>query len=134
MPKVFLMILESKNKISKSISHLVDTQMPLNWKQLTRLGLSIRPIDDKGRFDERGNQYEFGNELAGIAGLRRVEINPEKCIVLAEEVSELSALIKSEIEKQMHDLKNESNVEAKQKYLIAVSKIEALNSKYYEKI
>ena len=52
--------------------------MPLNWKQLTRLGLAIRPIDDKGRFDERGNQYEFGNELAGIAGLRRVEINPEK--------------------------------------------------------
>ena len=66
------------DKISKSISHLVDTQMPLNWKQLTRLGLAIRPIDDKGRFDERGNQYEFGNELAGIAGLRRVEVNPEK--------------------------------------------------------
>ncbi len=63
-----------------------------------------------------------------------IEINPEKCIVLAEEVFELSALNKSEIEKQMNDLKNESNVEAKQKYLIAVSKIEALNSKYYEKI
>ena len=46
-----------------------------------------------------------------------IEINPEKCIVLAEEVSELSALNKSEIEKQMNDLKNESNVEAKQKYL-----------------
>ena len=66
------------DKISKSISHLVDTQMPLNWKQLSRLGLSIRPINDLGRFDERGNQYEFGNELAGIAGLRRVEVNPEK--------------------------------------------------------
>jgi hypothetical protein len=66
------------DKISKSISHLVDTQMPLNWKQLTRLGLSIRPINDLGRFDERGNQYEFGNELAGIAGLRRVEVNPQK--------------------------------------------------------
>ena len=66
------------DKISKSISHLVETQTPLNWKQLTRLGLSIRPIDDLGRFDERGNQYEFGNELAGIAGLRRVEVNPEK--------------------------------------------------------
>jgi hypothetical protein len=66
------------DKVSKSIGHLVETQTPLNWKQLTRLGLSIRPIDDKGRFDERGNQYEFGNELAGIAGLRRVEVNPEK--------------------------------------------------------
>ena len=66
------------DKVAKSIGHLVETQTPLNWKQLTRLGLSIRPIDDKGRFDERGNQYEFGNELAGIAGLRRVEVNPEK--------------------------------------------------------
>ena len=66
------------DKISKSISHLVDTQMPLNWKQLTRLGLSIKPINDLGRFDERGNQYEFGNELAGIAGLRRVEVDPKK--------------------------------------------------------
>ena len=66
------------DKIYNSIGHLIETQAPLNWKQLTRLGLSIRPIDDKGRFDERGNQYEFGNELAGIAGLRRVEINPEK--------------------------------------------------------
>ena len=66
------------DKVSASIGHLVDTQTPLNWKQLTRLGLSIRPIDDLGRFDERGNQYELGNELAGIAGLRRVEVNPEK--------------------------------------------------------
>ncbi len=66
------------DKISKSISHLVDTQMPLNWKQLGRLGLSIRPTNDLGRFDERGNQYEFGNELAGIAGLRRVEVDPTK--------------------------------------------------------
>ena len=62
----------------KSIGHLVETQAPLNWKQLTRLGLSIRPVDDKGRFDERGNQYEFGNELAGIAGLRRVDCRSRK--------------------------------------------------------
>ena len=68
------------DKISKSIGHLIETQTPLNWKQLTRLGLSIRPINDLGRFDERGNQYEFGNELAGIAGLRRVEVNPEKSL------------------------------------------------------
>ena len=26
----------------------------------------MKPVDDKGRFDERGNQYEFGNELLGI--------------------------------------------------------------------
>lgn len=66
------------DKVSKSISHLVDTQMPLNWKQMQRLGLAIKPVDSLGRFDERGNQYELGNELAGIAGLRRVEVDPNK--------------------------------------------------------
>ena len=66
------------DKMSKSIGHLIDTQMPLNWKQMQRLGLAIKPVDSEGRFDERGNQYELGNELAGIAGLRRVEVNPEK--------------------------------------------------------
>ena len=45
---------------------------------MQRLGLSMYPVDSKGRFDERGNEYEFGNELAGIAGMRRVEVNPEK--------------------------------------------------------
>ena len=66
------------DKMSKSISHLVDTQMPLNWKQMQRIGLSIKPVDSLGRFDERGNEYELGNELLGIAGLRRVDVDPEK--------------------------------------------------------
>ena len=66
------------DKMSKAMGHLVEAQMPLNWKQLERLGLSMMPVDSKGAFDERGNQYEFGNELAGIAGMRRVEVNPEK--------------------------------------------------------
>jgi len=66
------------DKMSKSISHLVDTQMPLNWKQMQRIGLAIKPVDSLGRFDERGNQYDLGNELAGIAGLRRVDVDPQK--------------------------------------------------------
>jgi len=66
------------DKMSKSISHLADTQMPLNWKQMQRIGLAIKPVDSKGRFDERGNEYDLGNELAGIAGLRRVEVDPTK--------------------------------------------------------
>jgi hypothetical protein len=66
------------DKMSKGIKHLADTQMPLNWKQMERIGLAIKPVDSKGRFDERGNEYELGNELAGIAGLRRVDVNPEK--------------------------------------------------------
>ena len=63
-----------------------------------------------------------------------VEINPEKCILLAEEIFEMSSLNKNEIEKQVQELKNETNDELKQQYLIAKSKMEALNSSHYEKI
>ena len=63
-----------------------------------------------------------------------VEINPEKCIVLTDEVSEMSKLDKSTIEKQMQELQNDTSDESKKLYLIAKSKIEALESKHYEKI
>ena len=63
-----------------------------------------------------------------------VEINPEKCIVLADEVFEMSKLDKSTIAKQMQELQNDTSEESKQKYLNAKSKIEALTSTYYEKI
>ena len=66
------------DKMSKGIGHLVEAVAPLNWKQMERLGLSIYPVDSLGRYDERGNEYDFGNELAGIAGMRRVEVKPEK--------------------------------------------------------
>ena len=63
-----------------------------------------------------------------------VEINPEKCIVLAEEVFEMAALDKSAIEQQMQDLENETGGESMQQYAIAKSKMEALNATHYEKI
>ena len=63
-----------------------------------------------------------------------VEINPEKCIVLAEEVEEMNSLEKATIEQRMLALENETSDESKQQYLIAKSKIEALNSSHYEKI
>ena len=63
-----------------------------------------------------------------------VEINPEKCIVLAEEVEEMSALDKDTIAQQVRELENETSDESKLQYLIAKSKIEALNSPHYEKI
>ena len=47
---------------------------------IKRLGLSSKPVDSKGRFDERGDQFNLGNELMGIAGLRRVEVNPQKSL------------------------------------------------------
>ena len=63
-----------------------------------------------------------------------VEINPEKCIVLVEEVFEMNTLDKIAIEKQIQELENELSDESKELYLIAKSKIEALNSSHYEKI
>ena len=63
-----------------------------------------------------------------------VEINPEKCIVLAEEVFEMDALDKNAIEQQMQDLENETGDESTQQYLIAKSKMEALEATHYEKI
>ena len=66
------------DKLYKAVAHMAESQAPLNWKQLGRLGLSAMPVDWEGRFDERGNEYELGNELMGIAGLRRVKVQPEK--------------------------------------------------------
>ena len=63
-----------------------------------------------------------------------VEINPKKCVVLAEEVQEMASIDKNAIEQEVRDLENNSNDESRQQYLIAKSKIEALNSSHYEKI
>ena len=63
-----------------------------------------------------------------------VEVNPEKCILLAEEVFEMNSLDKNTIEQQIRDLENETSDESKQRYIIAKSKMEALNSSHYEKI
>tara|TARA_Y100000401_G_scaffold39994_1_gene30383 strand:- start:13 stop:4116 length:4104 start_codon:yes stop_codon:yes gene_type:complete len=68
------------SRVYKSLAHLIEAQAPLNWKQLGRLGLAMKPIDDFRRFDERGNQYDLGNELLGIAGLRRIEVDPRKSL------------------------------------------------------
>ena len=62
-------------KVSKAVGHLIQSQAPLNWKQLQRIGLSMKPTDDIGRIDDRGRQYELGNEAAGILGFRAIELN-----------------------------------------------------------
>ena len=63
-----------------------------------------------------------------------VEINPQKCIVLGEEVQEMTALDKNTIEQEIRDLENKTDDESKQQSLIANAKIEALNASFYEKI
>ena len=62
------------------------------------------------------------------------EINPEKCIVLAESVVELNTLEKSLIEKEIQDLEKEDNNKSEDKLLVAKAKLEAINSRFYEKI
>ena len=62
------------------------------------------------------------------------EVNPEKCILLAESVDELSALDKNSIEKEIQELESKANNDENEKLLIANAKIEALDSSFYEKI
>ena len=63
-----------------------------------------------------------------------VEINPEKCIVLAEDVNEMSDLNKNILQEQMQKLVNETHDSSKNELNIVRSKLEALDSTYYEKL
>ena len=75
------------DKVQKSVKHLFESQVPLNVKQLNRMRLATKDENDPDRFDERGNEFELGNELAGIAGLRAVDVRPENGIIY--KISEL---------------------------------------------
>ena len=59
------------------------------------------------------------------------EVNPEKCIVLAESVDEMSELEKSLVEKEIQELESKDSEDSKDKLYIAKKKIEALNSSFY---
>ena len=59
------------------------------------------------------------------------EVNPEKCIVLAESVDEMSELEKSLVEKEIQELESKDTEDSKDKLYIAKKKIEALNSSFY---
>ncbi len=59
------------------------------------------------------------------------EINPEKCIVLAESVNEMSDLDKSSIETEIQTLEANNKDEVEDKIYIARKKIEAIDSKFY---
>ena len=63
-----------------------------------------------------------------------IEVNPEKCIVLAESVDELHSLEKSAIEKEIQDLESQDSENAKEKLSIVKAKLESLSSSFYEKI
>ena len=63
-----------------------------------------------------------------------VEVNPEKCIVLAEGVDEMNSLDKNNIEKEIQDLEGQDSEDSKQQLSIVRAKNAALNSSHYEKI
>jgi len=54
--------------------------MPFSFEQLKRLDRSIESVDvlTKGKFDEYGQAYEFGDEFQGLFGFREVKVNPSR--------------------------------------------------------
>ena len=66
------------NKANAIFKHLVEAQMPFSYPQLKRLSRTIEPITvvTKGKYDEYGQTYEFGDEFAGLFGFRAVQANP----------------------------------------------------------
>ena len=63
-----------------------------------------------------------------------VEVNPEKCIILAESVDDISVLDKSVIQNSIEDLEKLDDSKSKEQLLIANAKLDAINSIVYNKI
>ena len=62
------------------------------------------------------------------------EVNPEKCIVLAESVNEINSLEKAVIEKEIQDLESQDTDILKDQLLIAKAKLDSISSSFYDKI
>ena len=62
------------------------------------------------------------------------EVNPEKCIILAESVDDISVLDKSIIQNSIQDLEKLDDSKSKEQLLIANAKLDAMNSIFYNKI
>ena len=56
------------------------------------------------------------------------EVNPEKCIVLAESVDEINTIEKAAIEKEIQDLESQDTDTSKDKLSVAKAKLESLSS------
>ena len=70
------------DKATKIMQHLVKAQMPFSFEQLKRLDRSIESVDvlTKGKFDEYGQAFEFGDEFQGLFGFREVKVNPSRSL------------------------------------------------------
>ena len=70
------------SKASAIFKHLVEAQMPFSLNQLKRLDRSIESVDvlTKGKYDEYGQDFEFGDEFQGLFGFRPVDVNPDRAM------------------------------------------------------
>jgi len=68
------------DKASKIFAHLVEAQMPFSVDQFKRIDRSIESVDviTKGKFDEYGQTFEFGDEFSGLFGFRSIDVNPDR--------------------------------------------------------
>ena len=80
--------------------------------------------------------YGEGNNLlkAFFVSGGFAEVNPEKCIVLAESVDEINELEKATIEKEAQELEGQETDTSKEQLNIAKAKINAIESNFYDKI
>ena len=69
-------------KVKNVMAHLVKAQMPFSLTQLKRMDQSIEAVDvlTKGKYDERGIAYEFGDEFGGLFGFRAIKVDPGRSI------------------------------------------------------
>ena len=89
---------------------------------------SLRP----GRVMDYSEDKNLGKSFFVSGGF--AEINPEKCIVLAESVVELNSLDKSSIEKEIEELVSNESKESEEQLSIAKDKLEAITVSFYDKI
>ena len=68
------------NKIYAILGNLVEALAPLNANQLNRLFKSALPQDSMLSLDKYGRRFDLGKELAGMVGLRAVDVKPESGI------------------------------------------------------
>jgi hypothetical protein len=70
------------SKASAIFKHLVEAQMPFSLNQLKRLDRSLKEnrVFTKSKFDEYGQDFEFGDELQGLFGFRAVDVNPNRAM------------------------------------------------------
>ena len=68
------------NKVFAQVKHLVEAMAPFNANQLNRLFRASLPEDSTLARDRFGREYDLGKELAGMVGLRNVDVEPARGI------------------------------------------------------